>query len=137
MPEIPEKFLVDIWVKDYAEADSDEAFYPGTVARDTGLSIRDVFERLLLFVSDGKLVLLWEVRCPVCGETVLRKREVNINAWCSKCKKVVEISPDVVYPLFFISPEYKEHVSKNRFRRLVFSSAFKIQKSWLGLNARR
>ncbi|MGB9846226.1 MAG: hypothetical protein ACPLRH_01850 [Desulfotomaculales bacterium] len=62
-----EKFLVDMWVREYAEIGASEAFYPGTVARDTGLSIRDVFERLLLLVSDGKLVLLRDVRCPVCG----------------------------------------------------------------------
>lgn len=134
---MPEKFLVDLWVEEYSEAGSTEAFCPDAVARDTGLSIRDVFERLLLLVSDGKLVLLWEVRCPVCGEAILREREVNCNVWCSKCKKVVEISPDVIYPLFFISPEYKEHVTQNRFRRLVFSSTFKLQKSWLGLDARR
>lgn len=134
---MPEKFLVDMWVKEYAEAESDEVFYPDAVAKDTGLNIRDVFERLLLLVSDGKLVLLWEVRCPVCGEAILREREVNCNVWCSKCKKAVEISPDVIYPLFFINPEYKEHVTQNRFRRLVFSSAFKLQKSWLGLDARR
>lgn len=132
-----EKFLVDMWVKEFAETGDTEAFHLDAVAKDTGLNIRDVFERLLLLVSDGKLVLLWDVRCPVCGEAILREREVNCNVWCSKCKKVVEVSPDVIYPLFSVSPEYKEHVIQNRSRRLVFSSAFKIQKSWLGLNARR
>lgn len=125
-----EKFLVDMWVKEYAEADSDEVFYPDAVARDTGLNIRDAFERLLLLVSDGKLVLLWEIRCPTCGEVILREREVNCNnVWCSKCKRMVEVFPDMIYPLFSVSPEYKEHVTQNRFRRLVFSSALRCKKS--------
>jgi len=77
----------------------------------------------LFIVSDGKLVLLWEVRCPDCGEVVLRERELDCrNVWCPRCEKTVGISVDTIYPLFNISLEYKEHVNRNRFRRLVFSS---------------
>lgn len=128
---MPEKFLVDIWVKEYSEAGSTKAFCPDAVAKDTGLSVCDVFERLLFLVSDGRLVLQWEVRCPACGEVILREHEVNCNNfWCSKCKKLVEVFPNVIYPLFSVTPEYKEHVTQNRFRHFVFSSALSRKKQF-------
>lgn len=122
-----EKFLVDLWVEEYSEAGSTEAFCPDAVARDTRLSVRDVFERLLFLVSDGRLVLQWEVHCPNCGK-VMRERGLDRlhceETRCPGCRNTINVSADIIYPLFSVSPEYKDHVIK-RPRRLVFSSAFK------------
>jgi len=115
--------MVDRWdVDDYVDTIATmpiRRFYPTAVAKSTGLPLHDVFERLLLLAKDEKLLLHWEIRCP--GYECTRNMEIvddpNIagqTVVCGICGDEVDISPDIMFPVFEVNPKYKERMSKKK-----------------------
>jgi hypothetical protein len=108
---------VDDWV-DEMSALPFRSFYPTAVAKDTGLPLQTVFERLIHLTQDGKLQLQWEIRCP--NYECLRNIEVVEDPSsfigkiikCKTCGEELEIIPDIVFPSFKVNPEYRESPSK-------------------------
>lgn len=109
---------VDDWVNDMLSVLPDKNFYPTAVAKDTGLPLQVVFERLIYLTQDGKLDLQWEIYCPKCLKKVevIEANSLLIDKviYCKTCNKefkiTPEIVPDIVFPLFKISRDYRERV---------------------------
>ncbi|CEP67906.1 Uncharacterized [Moorella glycerini] len=111
---------VDEWVRSISSLPI-VSFYPTAVAKATGLPLTDVFNRLLYLVNDGKLRLLWEIRCPNydCVRTLEivddPKKIIGKSIYCTSCgEEIEEISSDNIFPAFQISPEYKARVIKKK-----------------------
>ncbi|MGI1659588.1 MAG: hypothetical protein ACRKFN_11465 [Desulfitobacterium sp.] len=107
--------LVDEWVNE-TSLTRIGTFYPTAVAKDTGLSLPDVFSRLLELVKANKLELQWEVRCPICFHTLMDMETQNISGelYCEKCDDNIEITPDIIFPVFKISSEYKAYMMSKK-----------------------
>lgn len=114
---------VDDWVNEMSALPI-KGFYPTAVAKDTGLPLQIVFERLLRLTEDGKLQLQWEVRCPnyecirnietVDDPSVIIGKIIN----CNLCGEEIEVTPDLVFPCFKINPVYKERIRQKKTNRL-------------------
>lgn len=90
-------------------------FYPTAVEKQTGLPLHIVFEYLLKLVTSGKLDLQWELRCPnySCVRTIRVYDELPTELGfmeCPICGEEIEITPDMLFPVFRISQGYKEHI---------------------------
>ncbi len=96
-------------------------FYPTIVAKQTGLPLQVVFEYLLELASreKPKLQLKWEIRCPnyYCARTlyVLDSFPTNLDEtiYCKYCGKEFNLSIDIIFPAFIITPEYKNYIKEN------------------------
>lgn len=91
-------------------------FYPSATAKDTSLPIQEVFECLLDAVNEKMLNIYWEIRCPnlACVRTISIDPYKNTSGYviCPICGEEIEISPEIVFPIFEVSPEYKEYLKK-------------------------
>lgn len=116
------KFIVDLWV-DEAATKPIKYFNPTIVAKETGLELPVTFERLLELVRDGKLLLQWEVRCPDCFRAIIRDYDIEQSSVeCFECGEI-EITPDIIFPLFSLEPGYRDIIKKKRILLpLVFSA---------------
>ncbi|QYY44801.1 hypothetical protein ACKE5C_19020 (plasmid) [Aneurinibacillus thermoaerophilus] len=107
---------VDVFVNRVANSQV-KHFYPTAAAKYTGLPLHLVFERLLKLVDSKKLVLKWEIRCPSygCGRTVdttdKLADKVGEELQCV-CGEDIEVITDIIFPVFELNPEYKEHIKK-------------------------
>ncbi|WP_267414018.1 hypothetical protein [Bacillus sp. GC_Bacil_1] len=106
-------WIIDSWV-DRKVNSFIKAFYPTIVAKETGLPLNDVFERLLHLVKDGKLILNWEIRCPDCHFTITTLNEFPMSIpstiFCMHCQDDMELLADYIFPIFVINPDYKEYI---------------------------
>lgn len=122
------KWDVNDWIDDIA-ALKVKKFYPTAVARDTSLPLKEVFEYLLEAVKDGKLNLFWEIRCPnlECIRTIEISPEKDIAGGivCPLCGELIEITPDIIFPVFEVTDEYKERIKQKKTGklRIAFSGA--------------
>ncbi|OPX85533.1 MAG: hypothetical protein A4E53_03527 [Pelotomaculum sp. PtaB.Bin104] len=120
------KWDVDDWITE-AAATPIYRFYPTSVAKDTSLSLEETFTYLLEAVKDNRLKLYWEIRCPnlecVRSISVSPDKIISGNVTCSICGEEIKITPDIVFPIFEITPEYKARISqkKTKKNRVVFS----------------
>jgi len=112
-----ERWDVEEWINEVASMPI-RRFYPTAVAKTTGLPLDLVFEFLLDAVNSGKLNLLWEVRCPnlECIREITIEPEKVTSGYisCPTCGEDIEISPDIVYPVFEVTPEYKERMREKK-----------------------
>lgn len=129
------KWDVNEWIDEVA-ASPVYRFYPTSVTKDTSLPLDEVFGYLLEAVKDGRLNLYWEIRCT----NLECVRSVSINpdkaetgdVTCSICGEEIDITPDIVFPIFEITPEYRDRMSekKTKKNRVAFSM------SGMGLQSR-
>lgn len=93
------------------------AFYPTAVAKATGLSLETVFDELVGFAYKGWLDLGWEARCPECFRALCYFAGKNDGAGetitCNICGEKIEITPDIVFPVFFVTVKYREKYRGN------------------------
>lgn len=110
---------VDDWVDGMASLPV-KRFYPTAVAKDTALPLKDAFDRLLQLVIDQKLLLFWEVRCPnyECSRTINVVQDPNEvigeTIHCGICGEEIEITTGLVFPIFELSPDYKERMRQKK-----------------------
>lgn len=108
---------IDSWVERKALS-LIKSFYPTVVSRETDLPLPIVFERLLELVKDKRLILKWEIRCPNCFFSYEYMDELPIingqAIECPHCGEEFELTTDVVFPVFEITPGYKSHVREKR-----------------------
>lgn len=122
------KWDVDDWIDEIA-ALKVKRFYPTAVAKDTSLPLKEVFQYLLEAVKEGKLNLLWEIRCPnlECVRSIMFSPEKMVSGeiTCPVCGELIEITPDIVFPVFEVTNAYKERMTqkKNKKTRIAFSMA--------------
>lgn len=121
------KFEVDEWVHRVANTRV-SMFYPTIVSKQTGLPLENVFERLLDLSKIGQLIVKWEVICPnyschrklfVMDSLGERLGEV-LN--CYYCGEEVEVTLDNIFPIFGISPEFRDTKKKQRNDSIQYSS---------------
>lgn len=108
---------VDRWV-DRKALGMIRGFYPTALLTEVDYPLHVVFERLLELVNDGKLHLKWEIRCPnyECHrtlDTVDTFPQTEITYECL-CGREVDLSPDVIFPVFEITQEYRKDVRESR-----------------------
>jgi hypothetical protein len=112
-----ERWNVEDWINEIASMPIRQ-FYPTAVAKATELPLDIVFEILLDAVNAGKLNLLWEVRCSnlECVRTIRLDPERATSGYlsCPTCGEDIEISPDIVYPVFEVTPDYKERTKEKK-----------------------
>lgn len=115
------KWDIDKWVEEAAQSPI-TSFYPSLPARALHMSLMDVFERLVMLAGDGKLDYMIEIRCPECCITLARySKDINFfcpTLECDRCGFQGEIDPDMIFPLFKITPEYREIAKKNSLNRV-------------------
>lgn len=124
-------WVVDDWVEEMATI-AIEKFYPTAVAKDTGLPLQNVFERLLHLVKDGRLLLLWEIRCPnyECVRNIITTGDpsqfLNRFIECNTCGEEIEVTPDIIFPVLKVTPEYKERVLQKKTGRVALALSMSI-----------
>ncbi|AAM25225.1 hypothetical protein M2349_000319 [Caldanaerobacter subterraneus subsp. tengcongensis MB4] len=126
------KWLVDDWVNECALKPI-KYFTPTAIEKDTGISLEEVFERLMELVNDNKLELYWRIVCPVCfRQLYIYKSTDRIPRYidCVECGKQ-QVTEDMIFPLFSISNEYREHIKslKKTFNTLVYARLLQCSKT--------
>lgn len=109
------KWEIDKWVDECA-VKGVKAFSPTAVQKDLKMDINDIFDRLMFLVNDGKLNLSWRIVCPICFRQVnVCNNRDNIPRYinCWECGEI-EVTKDMVYPLFAINDEYKQEITKQK-----------------------
>ena len=108
---------VDRWVERKALG-MIKGFYPTALLTEVDYPLHVVFERLLELVKDGRLHLKWEIRCPnyECHRTIDRvdtfpHKEITYECLCGQ---EVDLSPDIIFPVFEITQEYRKDVRESR-----------------------
>ena len=105
-------------------------FYPSAMAKMTGLPLPIVFERLLQLVSDGRLCLEFQVICPHCSHTVrtidTQEQLLSHELMCDRCGETFWVNEDCLFPVFRVTPSYKEDVKKNMGVPLVSASTLRL-----------
>lgn len=128
---MPGKWDVNDWIDDVAVLPV-KSFYPTAVAKDTSLPLKLVFEYLLENVRDEKLHLLWEIRCPnlECVRTINLSSEkiTSGEITCPICGEEAEITPDIVYPIFSVTNEYKARMAEKKTTKQ--NAAFSMSRIW-------
>lgn len=105
------KWKIDKWVEECALKPI-VAFSPTSVQKDVGMSIDDVFIRLLQLVDDERLKIQWRIVCPDCFrqiEIIEDKDFVPRFVDCWECGEV-EVTKEMLYPLFIIDVDYKKEI---------------------------
>jgi hypothetical protein len=112
------RYAVDDWLSGVRPS-ALKRFYPTAVAKATGLSTADVFQRLLVLTGIGWIHLAWEVHCPQCN-TILDRKQVSdpmllydMNLSCNDCGlDEIEVCADIIFPIFLIDEEWRQTFPK-------------------------
>ncbi|UOR10292.1 hypothetical protein [Halobacillus amylolyticus] len=103
-----------------------ERFYPTLISKSTDIPLNVVFDYLLTLTEDGRLELLWEIRCPDydCNHIMYRTKDVESymgkHLECEDCEEEVLVRGDRVFPVFKLNSNYKEHIrNKKKGRNLL------------------
>lgn len=125
---------IDEWVDGVATLPI-RSFYPTVVAKDTGLSLETVFDRLLVLTKEGKLKLQWEIRCPNYG--CLRTIEIVSDpstvigkvVYCKICGEEIEVTTGNIFPFFAPTLDYKERMAQKKtgYSPVVFSMSRRLR----------
>lgn len=105
------KWKIDKWIEECA-LNPIAAFSPTAVQKDINMGIEEIFIRLLQLVGDEKLKIGWRIVCPNCFrqvEIIENKDIIPRFVDCLECGEI-EVSEDMVYPLFSINPDYKKEI---------------------------
>lgn len=111
---------IDSWLAELAISPV-SAFYPSLPAKQLGLGIGEVVERLIELVKVKYLELRWEIRCPECGSTLLRGKAGDMvpdSIFCERCDERWSVDPDQVFLYFSFTDEYRE-TQKRLHERIV------------------
>jgi len=105
------KWEIDNWIDECALKPI-KYFSPTAIQKDLGMDINYIFDRLMILVNDEKLKLSWRIVCPICFRQLDICNNTDsipryINCW--ECGEI-EVTRDMVYPLFRIDDEYKQEV---------------------------
>lgn len=103
-----ELLKVDIWVEELAHIPY-ERFYPSAIARKVDLPIEAIFRRLLDLVEDGKLEIIFEIRCPECDVRVSEhsdRKELPTEEYCFECGLIFPVDEYSINPAFRFADEY-------------------------------
>ncbi len=91
-------------------------FYPTYIHKITKLPLKEVFNHLLTFVEDGRLILKWEIRCDdlTCNSIIMRTEKIegylNKSIECDDCENEVLVRESIVFPIFEISENYRHRI---------------------------
>lgn len=101
---------VDAWVEEFAHIPY-ERFYPSAVYRRVNLPMEVVFGRLLELAKDGKLQVIFEIRCPECDRRLadyFDRKDIPDAYVCDNCGIDFSVDEHVVNPAFRFSKSYSE-----------------------------
>jgi len=119
---------IDDWVEEIASMDV-KKFYPTAVAKDTGLPLQVVFEHLLSLTNSGKIILLWEIRCPnyECVRNIITTDNPSLYIGkiidCRICGEEIEVTQNIIFPVFKVAPDYKDRVRQKKTNRIAVAFA--------------
>lgn len=98
------------------------SFYPtAAVKYSKATSLEDVFDYLQRLVEEGELKLAWEVKCSndelICARKILtvdeKEKAINKEVCCDICGNTFSVSIYNIFPVFKITPEYREIVRED------------------------
>ncbi|TCI24833.1 hypothetical protein EVJ30_13925 [Exiguobacterium sp. SH5S13] len=125
-----EKYLVNEYVDTIARSPIIR-FYPTAVAKYAKTSPSRTFKYLIEMAEEGRLNLLWELRCP--NYECLRTIQISKNAsdfpvefTCRTCGEFYEVDESMYFPAFEVNSEYKKFIRE--------SSATSTKKKTLSLS---
>lgn len=110
------KWLIDDWVEEAAANSKIRYFFPSAVSRALEVPVEEAFSRLLDLAEDGKLVLMYDVRCPTCFYSiciVLPEEKPN-SVTCPLGDYDGQVTPEMVYPVFRITDGYRAQVQAKK-----------------------
>lgn len=104
-----------------------KSFYPTYIHKITGNPLNEVFNYLLYFVRDGRLKLIWEIRCdnPVCNEVIIRTDD-NIQNYlnkiieCHECESDVLVRESLIFPTFEINGDYRDEIREDKKKNEIY-----------------
>jgi len=103
------------WIEKLALNNAKE-FRPAVVAKTLNLTISEVMQQLQSFVDEGKLILLWELRCPGCDRIIERNLGefslVGEEFRCRLCEEDYLIEDFHFSPVYTFSPDYRKALIK-------------------------
>lgn len=123
--------MVAIWELDKVNECVDEIsttsirkFYPTFVAKSTGLPLPLVFQRLMELNQVGKIHVKWEIRCPEyeCVRTlkvIENKHDFPETVYCGRCGEEVEVTPDIIFPIFEVDLGYRDYMLQKKKRAIA------------------
>lgn len=91
-------------------------FYPTYIQKVTGIPLNEVFNFLLTLVEDGRLNLMWEIRCPDfdCNSIIIRTGKIEDFLYktieCNHCEDEILVRENLVFPVFEINEDYRDRV---------------------------
>jgi len=87
-------------------------FYPTYVSKVTEIPLDIVFKHLNQMAGKGRISLLWELRCEECFRTLDTVSDIipylHKESMCKYCGSKVTFTRDNIFPVFYISSEYKQ-----------------------------
>ena len=108
--------LIKDYVKSLAQKERVKSFYPHTISRKLNIPLELVVLELPKLIEEGCIELKYEIRCTndlTTRNTVDNYKELlNTTVFCDHCGEDIELSYNNVYPIYFITDEYKEYVKK-------------------------
>lgn len=116
------KFNVDSaeiegYVEDIAKKIRIISFYPQTISRKLNIPIDIVLIELSELVKKGKIYLKYQIRCLndlTTIETVYEYKDIlGKEIQCNICGDNIKVTYGNIYPVYYISEEYREFIKKN------------------------
>ncbi|WHH60399.1 hypothetical protein [Petroclostridium sp. X23] len=100
------------WINEFSVS-AYRKFYPSAPAKDLGIDMKNIFECLVYLADQNMLELEYEKRCPECASKMYED-EVEGFVYCESCDDDIELTSDVVFPIFSVSENYRNEVKKNK-----------------------
>lgn len=106
------------YVETLARKERIKSFYPQTLSRRLGIPLDLVVLELPKLVEEGCIKLRYEIRCndDLCTlDTVDNYMDVlDTKMFCYQCGEEIDILLSNIYPIYYITDDYKEYVKKNK-----------------------
>lgn len=107
---------IEDYVKEVAQKPRIKSFYPQTVSRKLNIPLDIVTIELLNLIEEGKIDLKYQIRCLDDLNTIRvvdeYKSILNKEICCDICGLNVKVTYSNIYPVYYISEEYREYVKK-------------------------
>lgn len=104
--------LIQDYVDTLASKQRVKKFYPQTVSRKLNMPLEIVVIELTKLIQEGKIELKYEIRCSEdlnrIDNVIDYNPLIDDTRFCEVCGENVEITYSDVYPVYYISEEYKK-----------------------------
>lgn len=94
-----------------------KSFYPESISRKLGVPLEMTMIELGKLCEDGKLILKYEIKCledmHILATVDDYEKKLGSYIGCDVCGEEIIVDYSNIYPVYYISEEYREFVKKN------------------------